>query len=115
MLLVRSYVIRTNIIRRPTTLSNASYVHSQNRRLPTLTLFTKHPCPLWDEAKENLKPFEHRYHLEQVDISLPDYKKYFDKYKYDIPVFHFNGEFLMKHRADLELVEKTLIEYEKQS
>uniref|UniRef100_A0A2K5F6Q5 Uncharacterized protein n=1 Tax=Aotus nancymaae TaxID=37293 RepID=A0A2K5F6Q5_AOTNA len=28
--------------------------------LPVLTLFTKDPCPLCDEAKEVLKPYKHR-------------------------------------------------------
>ncbi|PNI50166.1 C5orf63 isoform 9 [Pan troglodytes] len=29
--------------------------------LPVLTLFTKDPCPLCDEAKEVLKPYENRF------------------------------------------------------
>uniref|UniRef100_A0AAR2KB89 Glutaredoxin-like protein n=1 Tax=Pygocentrus nattereri TaxID=42514 RepID=A0AAR2KB89_PYGNA len=30
------------------------------RPLPVLTLFTKDPCPLCDEAKEVLEPYKHK-------------------------------------------------------
>ncbi|XP_071386707.1 glutaredoxin-like protein C5orf63 homolog isoform X3 [Centroberyx affinis] len=76
--------------------------------LPTLTLFTKDPCPLCDEAKEVLEPYEHRYVFQQVDIKLPENKVWYDRYKYDIPVFHLNGRFLMKHRVNTLLLEEQL-------
>uniref|UniRef100_A0A3Q4BX66 Glutaredoxin-like protein n=1 Tax=Mola mola TaxID=94237 RepID=A0A3Q4BX66_MOLML len=72
--------------------------------LPTLTLFTKDPCPLCIEAKEALEPFRHR----QVDISLPENRVWLDRYKWDIPVFHLNGQFVMKHRVDVMLLLKLL-------
>ncbi|XP_064222349.1 glutaredoxin-like protein C5orf63 homolog isoform X2 [Aotus nancymaae] len=40
--------------------------------LPVLTLFTKDPCPLCDEAKEVLKPYKHRFILQEVNITLPE-------------------------------------------
>uniref|UniRef100_A0A3P8W1V8 Glutaredoxin-like protein n=1 Tax=Cynoglossus semilaevis TaxID=244447 RepID=A0A3P8W1V8_CYNSE len=80
--------------------------------LPTLTLFTKDPCPLCDKAKETLEPFKHRFDLQQVDISRPENKLWFDRYKWDIPVFHLNGRFVMKHRVDTALMEKLLQEAE---
>uniref|UniRef100_A0A665UME6 Glutaredoxin-like protein n=1 Tax=Echeneis naucrates TaxID=173247 RepID=A0A665UME6_ECHNA len=73
-------------------------------RLPILTLFTKDPCPLCDEAKEALQPFRHR----QVDISLQENKVWFLRYRWDIPVFHLNGRFVMKHRVDTVLLDKLL-------
>uniref|UniRef100_A0A4W6FBW9 Glutaredoxin-like protein n=1 Tax=Lates calcarifer TaxID=8187 RepID=A0A4W6FBW9_LATCA len=76
--------------------------------LPTLTLFTKDPCPLCDEAKEVLEPLKHRFVLQQVDISLPENKVWWDRYKWDIPVFHLNGQFVMKHRVDVVLMDKLL-------
>ncbi|TNN87323.1 Glutaredoxin-like protein C5orf63 [Liparis tanakae] len=76
--------------------------------LPTLTLFTKDPCPLCDEAKEELEPFKHRFALQQVDISLPENRVWFDRYRWDIPVFHLNGQFVMKHRVDVVLLDKLL-------
>ncbi|XP_008294910.1 glutaredoxin-like protein C5orf63 homolog [Stegastes partitus] len=82
------------------------------KTLPTLTLFTKSPCPLCDEAKEVLQPFKHRFVLQQVDISLPENKLWWDKYKWDIPVFHLNGQFAMKHRVDMVLLDKLLQDIE---
>ena len=38
--------------------------------------------------------------------------KWFLKYKHDIPVFHFEGDFLMQHRADVELLEAKLEQFE---
>ncbi|XP_045694051.1 glutaredoxin-like protein C5orf63 homolog isoform X1 [Phyllostomus hastatus] len=40
--------------------------------LPVLTLFTKDPCPLCDEAKEVLEPYKNRFVLQEVDITLPE-------------------------------------------
>ncbi|XP_056915389.1 glutaredoxin-like protein C5orf63 homolog [Takifugu flavidus] len=80
--------------------------------LPTLTLFTKDPCSLCDEAKEALDPLRHRFVLQLVDISLPENRTWFDRYKWDIPVFHLNGRFVMKHRVDLALLDKLLQEAE---
>uniref|UniRef100_A0A8D0E1S9 Glutaredoxin-like protein n=1 Tax=Salvator merianae TaxID=96440 RepID=A0A8D0E1S9_SALMN len=76
--------------------------------LPVLTLFTKKPCPLCDEAKVMLGPYKHKFLFQEVDITLPEYSEWFEKYKYDIPVFHLNGQFLMKHRVDIEKLEKQL-------
>ncbi|XP_071762582.2 glutaredoxin-like protein C5orf63 homolog isoform X1 [Centroberyx gerrardi] len=76
--------------------------------LPTLTLFTKDPCPLCDEAKEVLEPYKHRYVFQQVDITLPENKVWYDRYKHDIPVFHLNGQFLMKHRVNTVLLQEQL-------
>ncbi|KAM7375647.1 hypothetical protein PAMP_005440 [Pampus punctatissimus] len=76
--------------------------------LPTLTLFTKDPCPLCDEAKEVLQPLRHRFVFQQVDISRPENREWFDRYRWDIPVFHLNGQFVMKHRVDVVLLDKLL-------
>ena len=97
------------------------------------------PCPLCIEAKEALEPFRHRvrqhiclpvtlifsicptdrlfiltlqFVLQQVDISLPENRVWFDRYKWDIPVFHLNGQFVMKHRVDVMLLLKLLQEAE---
>ncbi|XP_046871014.1 glutaredoxin-like protein C5orf63 homolog [Hypomesus transpacificus] len=78
------------------------------KELPSLTLFTKDPCPLCEEAKEVLEPFKHRYIFQQVDISLPENKVWYDRYKYDIPVFHLNGQFLMMHRVNTSVLERQL-------
>lgn len=77
---------------------------------PTLTLYTKNPCPLCDELVEELAPFMHRLHLEKVDITKPENREYFKQYKYDIPVLHINGEFLCMHRLDADLLDTKLKE-----
>ncbi|MCJ8742581.1 hypothetical protein PDJAM_G00083710 [Pangasius djambal] len=84
------------------------------RSLPILTLFTKDPCPLCDEAKEMLKPYKHRFVLQEVDITLPENSVWFDRYKYDIPVFHLNGQFLMMHRVSTAVLEMRLAKSEKE-
>uniref|UniRef100_A0A6J0TD33 Glutaredoxin-like protein n=1 Tax=Pogona vitticeps TaxID=103695 RepID=A0A6J0TD33_9SAUR len=82
--------------------------------LPVLTLFTKKPCPLCDEAKAILEPYKHKFILQEIDITLPHHSAWFEKYKYDIPVFHLNGQFLMKHRVDTEKLEDQLLKLEMQ-
>uniref|UniRef100_A0AAQ4RXU6 Glutaredoxin-like protein n=1 Tax=Gasterosteus aculeatus aculeatus TaxID=481459 RepID=A0AAQ4RXU6_GASAC len=71
-LLRRAAAARPHISRRFSTLS-------------TLTLFTKDPCPLCDEAKEELEPFRHRFVLQLVDISLPENKEWLDRYRETSP------------------------------
>ncbi|NP_001375233.1 glutaredoxin-like protein C5orf63 isoform 3 [Homo sapiens] len=47
--------------------------------LPVLTLFTKDPCPLCDEAKEVLKPYENRFILQEVNITLPENSVWYER------------------------------------
>nr|XP_006626994.1 PREDICTED: glutaredoxin-like protein C5orf63 homolog [Lepisosteus oculatus]XP_015222941.1 PREDICTED: glutaredoxin-like protein C5orf63 homolog [Lepisosteus oculatus] len=86
--------------------------YALQKQLPVLTLFTKDPCPLCDEAKEVLDPFKDRFILQEVDITLPENKVWFERYKYDIPVFHLNGQYLMMHRVHMDLLEKKLASIE---
>ncbi|XP_053422070.1 glutaredoxin-like protein C5orf63 homolog isoform X2 [Nycticebus coucang] len=79
--------------------------------LPVLTLFTKDPCPLCEEAKEALEPYKNR----EVDITLPENSAWYERYKFDIPVFHLNGQFLMMHRVNTSKLEKQLLKLEQQS
>ncbi|XP_043916728.1 glutaredoxin-like protein C5orf63 homolog [Protopterus annectens] len=88
--------------------------YALQKDLPVLTLFTKHPCPLCEEAKEALQPYKHKFVLQEVDITLTENSVWYNKYKYDIPVFHFNGHFLMKHRVNFQLLEEHLKKWEQQ-
>ncbi|GFR80564.1 glutaredoxin-like protein [Elysia marginata] len=81
------------------------------KQLPILTLFTKDPCPLCDEALETLHPFLDQVTLKKVDITALGNEMLWKKYRYDIPVFHFNGKYLMKHKADVDLFRTVLQEY----
>ncbi|XP_036384046.1 glutaredoxin-like protein C5orf63 homolog [Megalops cyprinoides] len=87
---------------------------SSQKQLPILTLFTKDPCPLCDEAKEILEPYKHRFVLQEVDITLPENSVWYDRYKHDIPVFHLNGQFLMMHRVNTAVLEKRLARVEEE-
>lgn len=40
--------------------------------------------------------------LDVVDITEPSNKKWFDLYRYEIPVLHYEGREIMRHRIDLE-------------
>ena len=53
-----------------------------------------------------------QFSLEKVDITLKENSGWYKKYCFDIPVFHFNGSFLMKHRVDHEKLQKELSKWE---
>lgn len=65
---------------------------------PAVTLFTKEGCTLCDMVKEVL--FELRtespHSLVQRDIT--DDPDVYERYKYDIPVLHIDGQYWAKHR-----------------
>jgi Glutaredoxin-like domain (DUF836) len=46
--------------------------------------------------------------LEQVDITDEEHAHWFDRYKYDIPVLHMNGQYWIKHRLSPEEATKGL-------
>ncbi|XP_048384102.1 glutaredoxin-like protein C5orf63 homolog isoform X1 [Stegostoma tigrinum] len=82
--------------------------------LPILTFFTKDECILCEEAKEALIAYKHRFILQEVDITLPENSIWFERYKYDIPVFHLNGQFLMKHQVNFKILENRLAKLEQE-
>ncbi|CAK9831206.1 Acetyl-CoA acetyltransferase, mitochondrial [Anthophora retusa] len=76
---------------------------------PLLTLYTKHPCPLCDILKNELRlRFSGRYQLREIDITAAENEEYLKLYKYEIPVLFLEGQFLCKHRLDSELLERKL-------
>ena len=38
----------------------------------------------------------------EVDITLPENRPWYNKYRYDIPVLHLNGLYFAKHRVSVE-------------
>ncbi|KAH7985521.1 hypothetical protein HPB52_025590 [Rhipicephalus sanguineus] len=84
------------------------HTRESERSLPVLTLYTKHPCPLCDVAKDQLRELLPRVHLVEVDIEKPGNEAWRQCYRHDIPVFHLNGQFLMKHKANPHLLEERL-------
>jgi len=62
-------------------------------------MYSKSDCPLCDEAKEKLRPLFGRVRFEELDISSPENKHLFGKFRYEIPVVYFNGTFLMKNKG----------------
>lgn len=49
--------------------------------------------------------------FEEVDINLEDNRFWRERYKYEIPVVHFNGSQLMKHRFSEQTMLDALNEY----
>jgi hypothetical protein len=47
-------------------------------------------------------------HLETVDITLPEHENWFNRFRYEIPVFYLDGKFLCKNRIDLDLFDQKL-------
>lgn len=76
-------------------------------------MYTKNPCPLCDEIKLELQPYLSRCNLETVDITRKENVRWLRLYRYEIPVLFFNGQYLCKHRLDINLLEQRLTECEK--
>jgi hypothetical protein len=47
--------------------------------------------------------------VTEVDIKRVDNAKWFDLYKYDVPVLHVNDQFAMKHKFDCDIFENILM------
>ena len=80
---------------------------------PTISVFTKTDCSLCVVAKDALKVFQAKrpdlpFTIEEIDISRPEHKKWFDLYQFDIPVMHLNGDHFMKHRVNEKVLEEKL-------
>lgn len=81
-------------------------------QLPKLTLYTRDPCPLCDDLKQELEPYKHRFEFETVDISKKENVRWLRLYRYEIPVLFLNGEYLCKHRLNEGLLRMKLGEIE---
>ncbi|XP_031782517.1 acetyl-CoA acetyltransferase, mitochondrial isoform X1 [Nasonia vitripennis] len=87
-------------------IEKLSHVHSSP---PKLTLYTKDVCPLCDIVKDELKlKFNGQYQLEIVNITAPGNEHLKKLYQYEIPVLFLEGQYLCKHKLDVELLEKRL-------
>jgi glutaredoxin len=86
--------------------------HDDDGRLD-ITLFTKEGCTLCDTAKEVLQSVraEYPHSLRAIDITDDDQTYYWDKYKYDIPVLHINGQYWAKHRITADQARAVLQSY----
>lgn len=76
-------------------------------------MYTKDSCELCEKAKAELAPFSQCFNFQEVDITKPENSKWSGLYRYEIPVFHFQGKFLMKHRVDVEKLKTALDEFYK--
>lgn len=75
---------------------------------PTLTLYTKDPCPLCDDLKEELRPYLEKCKLELIHIDRSENLRWLRLYRYEIPVLFLNGEYLCKHKLNSDLLEMRL-------
>ncbi|XP_018025163.2 acetyl-CoA acetyltransferase, mitochondrial [Hyalella azteca] len=78
---------------------------------PELTMYTKAPCPLCEVAFEVLSPVMADLTLKKVDIAAAGNEHLSRLYGCEIPVFFFEGQYLMKHRVDLQLVVRKIEEW----
>ncbi len=80
-------------------------VYTMDGNHPTVQLYTKEGCTLCDKVSDVLRSIQtdHPHSLEAIDITDNDKTDAWDKYKWDIPVLHINGNYWTKHR--LEVVE----------
>lgn len=71
---------------------------------PEVTLFTKEGCTLCDKVKDVLDELResHPHSLSQIDITDKGHSLFYDKYKYDIPVLHVDGQYWIKHRTTID-------------
>lgn len=71
---------------------------------PLVTLFTKADCSLCDTVKAVLDEVRetHPHSLTQMDITDNDQARWWQRYKYDIPVLHVNGQYWSKHRLTID-------------
>jgi thiol-disulfide isomerase/thioredoxin len=78
----------------------------QEEGAPVVILFTKEGCTLCDKVKDILISVRDDndcpHSLEAVDITDADKTDIYEKYKYDIPVLHVNGQYWTKHRITAE-------------
>ena len=81
----------------------------KNNQKILLTLYTKPMCSLCDSAKEFIEEnYPNRFTIEEVDITKD--RVLFRKFKLDIPVFYYKGNFLMQHKADKNVLDKVVRE-----
>lgn len=80
---------------------------TNSERLIKLTLYTKKNCQLCDEAKEEIEElYPNRFSIEEIDITKD--KALLRKFKLDIPVFYWNGNFLMQHKVNKDVLDALL-------
>eukprot|EP00555_Chaetoceros_dichaeta_P012622 CAMPEP_0198251214 /NCGR_PEP_ID=MMETSP1447-20131203/2119_1 /TAXON_ID=420782 /ORGANISM="Chaetoceros dichaeta, Strain CCMP1751" /LENGTH=230 /DNA_ID=CAMNT_0043936179 /DNA_START=20 /DNA_END=712 /DNA_ORIENTATION=- len=75
-----------------------------------VTLYTKEGCTLCDKVSDVLRSIrtDHPHSLTAVDITDPDKKDLWDKYKWDIPVLHVNDMYWTKHKLDAKEASEVL-------
>jgi hypothetical protein len=78
-----------------------------------ITLFTKEGCSLCDAAVDVLRSVrtEYPHALHAIDITDVGQIFYWDRYKYDIPVFHIDGQYWAKHRLTADQARAALRSY----
>jgi thiol-disulfide isomerase/thioredoxin len=103
----RSYASSTLL---PASVTGAVY-STTDAGAPKVSLFTKEGCTLCDKVKLVLTSVQEDqpHSLEAVDITDTDQINWYDKYKYDIPVLHMNGQYWTKHRMTTEEAVKGLM------
>jgi Glutaredoxin-like domain (DUF836) len=88
----------------------------------TICLYTKRDCTLCDQVKDVLYSIRttHPHSLMQIDITddmehcsttTTGDTSWWNKYKYDIPVLHLNGQYWCKHKLSVPQAQQALEAY----
>ena len=71
------------------------------KKVPVVTLFTKEECSLCEPVKFLLSKIQRKFPFEYREVMIDEVgnEKYFELYKYDIPVVHLQDREIARHRA----------------
>ncbi len=69
-----------------------------------LELYSKPKCHLCEVAKHEILALKQQYDFAFMEIDITQSGELFEKYKEDIPVIMFNGEFISRYQMDREVL-----------
>jgi thiol-disulfide isomerase/thioredoxin len=67
-----------------------------------LEFYSKPKCHLCEVAKHEIMELKQQYDFAFMEIDITQSAQLFEKYKDDIPVTMFNGEFISRYQLDRE-------------
>ncbi len=73
--------------------------------IPTVTLYTKEPCPLCDVVKDQLSAMQATYPHKLQEIDITQDHALYARYRFIIPVLDINGRVLQAPITQLDLID----------
>lgn len=92
--------------------STTNEVAHRGPRVVSAKIFTQKDCMLCDEMRRDVEQFlvdrdDEKYpnmRIEMVDITRPENRSWYERYRYDIPVLHVHDQYAAKHRVNTSLL-----------